>query len=305
MSSLNLAKIKQHELKALLRHCDKNERLKVEHSNEDINKEMTWKNAQFCGSYEEVCNYFDDILRELDSKPKANTRYDRVVAYAIEGTLPEPDEEKDTQKQRDAWIAGIEKVIKREYPEMVVLAKYIHYDEVHEYINPENGERVFSRPHVHMYVMPVIEGRLNGKKFFQHKTSLIQLHRQIDDLTRSIYGFSYGNGTKKKSFNSVEHLKYESKKAELEKRRAALVEMEKDLINRQVALHQQELIVFEREQQVNRREAKLMSIMKSDHVKKMMQELDVSTSENVANPVRGKKRIGKIKPTIENEIEIL
>ena len=70
MSSLNLAKIKQHELKALLRHCDKNERLKVEHSNEDINKEMTWKNAQFCGSYEEVCNYFDDILRELDSKPK-------------------------------------------------------------------------------------------------------------------------------------------------------------------------------------------------------------------------------------------
>lgn len=305
MSSLNLAKIKQHELKALLRHCDKNERLKVEHSNEDINKEMTWKNAQFCGSYEEVCNYFDDILRELDSKPKANTRYDRVVAYAIEGTLPEPDEEKDTQKQRDAWIAGIEKVIKREYPEMVVLAKYIHYDEVHEYINPENGERVFSRPHVHMYVMPVIEGRLNGKKFFQHKTSLIQLHRQIDDLTRSIYGFSYGNGTKKKSFDSVEHLKYESKKAELEKRRAALVEMEKDLINRQVALHQQELIVFEREQQVNRREAKLMSIMNSDHVKKMMQELDVSTSENVANPVRGKKRIGKIKPTIENEIEIL
>lgn len=305
MSSLNLAKIKQHELKALLRHCDKNERLKVEHSNEDINKEMTWKNAQFCGSYEEVCNYFDDILRELDSKPKANTRYDRVVAYAIEGTLPEPDEEKDTQKQRDAWIAGIEKVIKREYPEMVVLAKYIHYDEVHEYINPENGERVFSRPHVHMYVMPVIEGRLNGKKFFQHKTSLIQLHRQIDDLTRSIYGFSYGNGTKKKSFDSVEHLKYESKKAELETRRAALVEMEKDLINRQVALHQQELIIFEREQQVNRREAKLMSIMNSDHVKKMMQELDVSTSENVANPVRGKKRIGKIKPTIENEIEIL
>lgn len=305
MSSLNLAKIKQHELKALLRHCDKNERLKVEHSNEDINKEMTWKNAQFCGSYEEVCNYFDDILRELDSKPKANTRYDRVVAYAIEGTLPEPDEEKDTQKQRDAWIAGIEKVIKREYPEMVVLAKYIHYDEVHEYINPENGERVFSRPHVHMYVMPVIEGRLNGKKFFQHKTSLIQLHRQIDDLTRSIYGFSYGNGTKKKSLDSVEHLKYESKKAELETRRAALVEMEKDLINRQVALHQQELIIFEREQQVNRREAKLMSIMKSDHVKKMMQELDVSTSENVANPVRGKKRIGKIKPTIENEIEIL
>ena len=292
-------------MKALLRHCDKNERLKAEHSNEDINKEMTWKNAQFCGSYEEVCNYFDDILRELDSKPKANTRYDRVVAYAIEGTLPEPDEEKDTQKQRDAWIAGIEKVIKREYPEMVVLAKYIHYDEVHEYINPENGERVFSRPHVHMYVMPVIEGRLNGKKFFQHKTSLIQLHRQIDDLTRSIYGFSYGNGTKKKSFDSVEHLKYESKMAELEERRAALAEMEKDLINRQVALRQQDLIIFEREQQVNRREAKLMSIMKSDHVKKMMQELDVSTSENVANPVRGKKRIGKIKPTIENEIEIL
>ena len=281
-------------MKALLRHCDKNERLKAEHSNEQINKELTWKNAQFCGSYEDVCNHFDDILDELDSKPKANTRCDRVVAYAIEGPLPEADEEKDTQEQRDTWIAGVENIIKRDYPEMVVLAKYIHYDEVHDYINPETGEHVLSRPHVHMYVMPVIEGRLNGKKFFPNKTSMIQFHRQIDDLTKSIYGFSYGNGTKKKSFDSVERLKYESEMAKLEEKRLAVQEREKELLNRENDLHQQEQIIQNWEWELNQREIKMMRFLESSIGKKAMDEYNSKVQKTELTQLRRGKHLGKI-----------
>jgi len=304
MSSLNVATCKQAQVARLLAHCDKVMRTKAEHANKHINKNMTYKNYQIGGSYEEVRKRFDDTLKELDSRKRANKRIDRTCLLAIEGPLPEPDEEKDTEQQRNAWIAGVENILKAEHPETVFIAEYIHYDEVHDYINPETGEHVMSRPHMHMYVMPIIDGKLNGKKFFPGRSSLRQFHRKVDELTKEIYGFTYGNGSKKKSFDTVEHLKMESEKAEMEERRTVLVEMEKDLMNRQVALQQQEQIIEEREQNINRREAKMMAFINSSIGKRAMQEYEATISRNTIPHARGKKQTGKIKPTTETEIEI-
>ena len=304
MSSLNAATCKQTEVLRLLAHCDAELRTKSEHSNKHINKELTYKNIQIGGSYEEVRKRFEDTLTELDSRPRANKRIDRTCAYAIVGPLPEPDESKDTERQRNAWIAGIEKILKADYPEAVFLAKYIHYDEVHDYINPETGEHVMSRPHMHMYVMPVINGKLNGKKFFPGRSSLRQFHRKVDELTKEIYGFTYGNGTKKKSYDTVEHLKIESEKAEIEERRVALEEKEKELINRQVAIRQQEQIVEDREQQINRREAKMLAFLNSNIGRKAMQEYNAVLRNNTVTPARGRKQGGKIGHVIEREMEV-
>lgn len=304
MSSLNIATCKQKQVLRLLAHCDKVMRTKAEHSNKHINKDLTYKNIQIGGSYEEVRKRYEDTLAELDSRPRANKRIDRTTVVAVEGPLPEPDETKDTEQQRNAWIAGVEKILKSEHPEAVFLAKYIHYDEVHDYINPETGEHVTSRPHMHMYVMPVIEGKLNGKKFFPGRASLRQFHRKVDELTKEIYGFTYGNGSKKKSFDTVEHLKFESEKAELEERKIALEEKEKELINRQVAIRQQEQIVEDREQQVNRREAKMLAFLESNIGKKAMQEYNAVLRNNTVTPTRGRKQGGKIGHAIEREMEV-
>lgn len=304
MASINLKKCKQGELAALLRHCDADLRSKAEHSNVHINKELTSKNIQIGGSYVEVKKRFEDTLAELDSKKGANTRCDRVAGFCLEGSLPEPDADKDTERQRTAWITGIENILKADYPEVVVLAKYIHYDEVHDYINPETGEHVMSRPHMHMYVMPVIDGKLNGKKFFPGRASLREFHRQVDELTREIYGFSYGNGSKKKSYDTVEHLKMESEKAEMEERKIVLEEKEKELINRQVAIRQQEQILEDREQQVNRREAKMLAFLESNIGKKAMQEYNAVLRNNTVTPTRGRKQGGKIGHAIEREMEV-
>ena len=59
MSSLNFKKLKQMDLKPLLRHCDKYMRPKADHSNIHINKEMTNKNMQLKRSYSETCKLFD------------------------------------------------------------------------------------------------------------------------------------------------------------------------------------------------------------------------------------------------------
>ena len=306
MSSLNIKKLKQTDLKPLLKHCDKHLRPKAVHSNIHINPELTKQNEQLRRSYEETCKLFDDTIADLDQRPKANRRVDRVVAYAIEGPLP-PTVEEDTEKNNKMyreWIKGIYKILRESYPEMLLLQYYVHVDEQHPYMNPETGETVMSRPHVHLFVMPIIEGKLNGKKFFQNRKSYFEFNRKLDELTVSIYGRPYGDGTKKKSLSTVEQLKIESEKAELEARRKAAQDAEKDLINREVALRQQEKIIEEREQETNRREAKMMAFINSEIGKKAMQEYDAVVRRNSVTQLRGKKQGGKIKVTMEKEAEI-
>lgn len=194
---------------------------------------------------------------------------------------------------------------------MVVIQEYIHRDEIHEYINSnectnsnsEKCEKVMSRPHLHLFVMPVVEGKLNGKKFFPNRKAYFEFNRKLDELTVSIYGRPYGDGSKKKSLSTVEQLKIESEKAELEARRKAAQEAEKDLLNREAALRQQEQIIEEREQDVNRREAKMISFLNSDIGKKAMREYDESLWRKTLTPTRGKKQAGKIKHSFETENE--
>ena len=307
MSSLNFKKLKQTDLKPLLRHCDKYVRPRADHSNIHINKEMTNKNMQLKRSYDETCKLFDDTIAELDQRPKANHRVDRVVAYAIEGPLPMPVDEdiEKNKKMSIEWINGILTILKEEYPEMVVLQEYIHYDEIHEYLNPETGEYVMSRPHLHLFVMPVVNEKLNSKQFFPNKKSFFDFNAKLDELTISIYGRTYGDGSKKKSFSKVEQLKIASEKAELEERRKAAQEKEKILINIETALRCQEQIFEEREKKLNQREAKMMSFMESAIGKKAIQEYNATMQNNETVQVRHGKRNGKISVSQREDFQLL
>lgn len=307
MSSFNFKKLKQTDVKPLLRHCDKYMRPKADHSNIHINKELSMKNVQLKRTYKETCKLYDDTLAELSRKIGANNRCDRVCAYSLESSIPLTEDEdiEKNIKMSIEWTKGVIKILKEKYPEMVVLQEYFHlYDEIHTYLNPQTGEYVVSRPHVHIIVMPIVEGKLNSKKFFPNKQSFYDFNAKVDALTISLYGKPHSDGTKKKSFSTVEQLKIASEKAELEARRKAAREAEKDLLNREAALRQQEQIIEEREQAVNSREAKMMAFINSDIGKKAMQEYDASVIRNAVETVCGKKRAGKIKPITDTEIEI-
>lgn len=305
MSSFNFRKLKQTDVKPLLRHCDKYMRPKANHSNIHINKELSMKNVQLKRTYKETCKLYDDTLAELDSKPRSNRRIDRVSCYVLESVIMESqcDDTKKEEEKTYQWIKGVIDILKNDYPEIVVLQWYIHRDEQHEYLNPETGKYVMSSPHVHIFVMPIVEGKLNSKKFFPNKKAFYDFNKKMDNLTISLYGHPFGDGTKKKSFSTVEQLKIASEKAELEARRKAAQEAEKDLLNREAALRQQEQIIEEREQDVNSREAKMMAFINSDIGKKAMREYDASIRRNTAIPVSGKKQAGKIKQNIETENE--
>ena len=304
MSSFNFKKLKQTDVKPLLRHCDKYMRPKAEHSNIHINKDLSIKNIQLKRTYKETCKLYDDTLTELSKKIGANNRKDRVCAYSLEAVLPVSTGCNTEKENMFRWIKGIVDILKSDYPEIVFLQEYIHFDEIHEYLNPETGKMQMSKPHIHLFVMPIVGGKLNSKKFFPNKKSFYDFNSKVDELTISIYGVPYSDGSKKKSFSTVEELKIASEKAELEDRRKAAQEAEKELLNHEAALRQQEKIIEEREQDVNRKEAKMMAFMNSEIGKKAMREYDESLRSNTVTRARGKKQSGKIKMVTENEIEI-
>ena len=82
-----------------------------------------------------------------------------------------------------------------------------------------------------------------------------------------------------------------------------LEEKEKELINRQTALRQQERMLEDREQEVNKREAKMQSFLGSSIGKKAMQEY-VDEAKNVGTEMisRRGKHAGKIKVINEREV---
>lgn len=102
MASVDFLKIHLAvEMKKLLRHCDKDKRLEDNHRNKQIDKDRTHLNQQQF-SYEEACKRYDDRIAELDRKPNANKRKDRVTAFGLE--IPVPlGFDRLTSQQKDAW----------------------------------------------------------------------------------------------------------------------------------------------------------------------------------------------------------
>ena len=86
MASVNFEKIKSvQQMKACLRHCDKEERLEHEHSNKHIDKSRTSLNLQG-GKYADTCKLVDDRMAYFDSLEGQNKRKIEllVLVYAFQ-----------------------------------------------------------------------------------------------------------------------------------------------------------------------------------------------------------------------------
>ena len=91
MSSVNFEKIKQNgkPVSAYIRHNDSSERLKHEHSNKDINKDLTSGNVDWKGiDYNAAQERYKARIAELDKVEGQNKRKDRVVAFSLCVPIP-------------------------------------------------------------------------------------------------------------------------------------------------------------------------------------------------------------------------
>lgn len=209
MASCDWKKIKgPGEAKAMFRHCDNEKRLELNHTNEQINKSYTHLNmtfGEFKNGYENVCKAYDNFISDLDSVQGANKRKDRVTLVGWSVPVPEGMDEHTARN----WIADVYQLMVDEYGNRL-LGGSAHFDEMHEYIDAEKGMKRKSRPHLHMYAVPVVDGKLNAKQFMARQ-NMVNVNNMIEEMTQSNYhGYKFQTGTKKKSRRSVEELKNES-----------------------------------------------------------------------------------------------
>lgn len=237
MASVSFEKIKSiSEIKAKIRHCDREERLKHEHSNKQINKDLTHNNLNLFknDSYEDACNRFDNRLAYLDSTTNTNKRKDRVNCFGLSIPIPLGL----TTEQERQFYSNTYRIICNQYGKDNIIAGYAHYDEIHDYIDASTGDIETSRPHFHLYVIPEKDGILNGK-WFSSKSNMNKLNKSIDDMCMRDFNVPFMTGSKKKG-QSVENLKEASMDKLLEWWNE-LQARERALNDREATLRQQEL----------------------------------------------------------------
>lgn len=237
MASVNFEKIKSiSEIKAKIRHCDREERLKHEHSNKQINKDLTHNNLNLFknDSYENACNRFDNRLAYLDSTTNTNKRKDRVNCFGLSIPIPQGL----TTEQERQFYSNTYQIISNQYGKDNIIAGYAHYDEIHDYIDASTGDIETSRPHFHLYVIPEKDGILNGK-WFSSKANMSKLNKSIDDMCMRDFNIPFMTGSKKKG-QSVENLK-EASMDKLLDWWNELQARERALNDREATLRQQEL----------------------------------------------------------------
>ena len=267
MASVDWIKLNSsQDVKSKLRHGDKDCRLIDEHENEHINKALTPYNVQTC-DYATACKRFDDRIEYLDSLPKQNHRPGRILALGLE--IPIPDEIPN-EKVREFTVKANE-IIKKTTGMRTenVIASYLHVDEVHEYTDSSTKQKRMSMRHIHTYIIPELDNKLNAK-IVCSKKNMIAVNNAIEKMCQQDYGVAFLTGEKTKSKDSVESLKLKSKALELEER-------ENVVEQREEAVAHDERDVEARERTVAKREDEADIVYRSAY--KKLSEADTKLSE--------------------------
>ena len=224
MASVNFQKCKGgSSAKAIIRHCDKEERKIASHANESIDKTRTDNNMTYTFhktkddgttikkqlNYQETCARYDRRIQAIDEGGNKNKRKDRVTCFALCIPAPEGIKTEDIKK----FYIGVSRILNEKYGFKNFVNSYIHLDEIHDYLDAESGQNRTSRVHAHFFFIPERNGQLDGK-WFSSRANMVDVNKQIDDYCRHNLGIRFMTGTKKKSRKTVEELKNESAQRE-------------------------------------------------------------------------------------------
>ena len=239
------------EAKAIMRHCDRDERKKHEHANKDIDKSKTSRNWSIRGlSYADACKEYDDRIAALDAVPGANKRKDRVTYIGID--VPAPA--RLSKDQLQPWFNRVWTIF-QEQTENAAIEGWVHVDEVHDYVH--NGQVTTSREHMHIGAIPAVGDRLCCKEFSSRR-NINRLNRSIQEMSLNEFQIPWMDGSQKKNTETVESLKAKSL--------AELKAWERDLEQRERVISMREMSLDEREHDLNGREREVES--RSDQVSK-------------------------------------
>lgn len=185
-------------------------RTREHYGNQDIDKTLADRN-EMAGTAEEARARIRETIAWVDSvTPPKRVRGDRKTVAEL--CVPAPRSGMSDQGARQFLTAACEALV--DAPGMHVVGVALHGDETHEYIDPDSKERVQSRLHLHVLVVPDVPGKGCNMKSWLTKSRYSEINRLMDKVCERELGYSYQDGTKSQSRGDVERVKAESLRAE-------------------------------------------------------------------------------------------
>lgn len=185
-------------------------RTREHYGNQDIDKTLADRN-EMAGTAEEARARIRETIAWVDSvTPPKRIRGDRKTVAEL--CVPAPRSGMSDQDARQFLTAACEALV--EAPGMHVVGVALHGDETHEYIDPDSKERVQSRLHLHVLVVPDVPGHGCNMKSWLTKSRYKEINQLLDRVCKRELGYTYQNGTKSRSRGDVERVKVKSLQAE-------------------------------------------------------------------------------------------
>lgn len=185
-------------------------RTREHYGNQDIDRALADRN-EMAGTAEEARARIRETIAWVDSvTPPKRIRGDRKTVAEL--CVPAPRSGMSDQDARQFLTAACEALV--EAPGMHVVGVALHGDETHEYIDPDSKERVQSRLHLHVLVVPDVPGHGCNMKSWLTKSRYGEINRLMDKVCERELGYSYQDGTKSRSRGDVERVKVKSLQAE-------------------------------------------------------------------------------------------
>ena len=198
------------QVKAWFRHNSKEERIEANHSNTDIDKSRTPLNFSFRElDYKGRCEAYDKRISEIDVGKPGSGKNARTILQSVTVYAPEALRG-DLSKLKD-WFHRVGELAEAQFKPENVIDMAVDVDEVHEYPDGETGVWRTAAEHGHLWLVPEVDGRLNGKQF-SRRAAIITFNDAIHEMTEKEFGCAFNDGTKQKRRGSVEQLKVKSVK---------------------------------------------------------------------------------------------
>lgn len=185
-------------------------RTREHYGNQDIDRALADHN-EMAGTAEEARARIRETIAWVDSvTPPKRVRGDRKTVAEL--CVPAPRSGMSDQDARQFLTAACEALV--DAPGMHVVGVALHGDETHEYIDPDSKERVQSRLHLHVLVVPDVPGHGCNMKNWLTKSRYREINQLLDRVCKRELGYTYQDGTKSRSRGDVERVKVKSLQAE-------------------------------------------------------------------------------------------
>lgn len=235
MSSVDFQKCKggTAQASAMIQHMERHDGKDVEYANRWIDKERSHLNSvighgahRFPPSSQMTLTRLNERVREIDKAlPPKRVRKDRVTVVTLTVAAPEALRGKDEER---FFRIVYDEIAEFCGGEQNVSCGYIHRDEIHDYIDTD-GSRRTSRPHLHMAVIPFVDGvGVNGKAF-ETRARMRALNERIDQRCRDELHISFMTRQRGRTGRTVEELQAMSEGKAGKRAREELAEVGKAL----------------------------------------------------------------------------